>query len=90
MGPPSPPQNSGAPSFTCGTPCCRPGIQVCHEMHPAAAAYLESRSPLQDPAAHSQVQQGAITSSTPRLRSLAHRIDARDNDFDDDDRFEFS
>jgi len=97
MGPPSPPQNSGAPSFTCGTPCCRPGIQVCHEMHPAAAAYLESRSPLQDQAAHSQVQQGAITASPlPRLRRLGHRLgdSARTEhggiDFEDDDRFDFS
>jgi len=60
-------------------------------MHPAAVAYIESRSPFPD-----QVQQGAIASSTPRLRRLAHRLgDARDDEhggfeFEDDDRFEFS
>ena len=61
MGPSLPPQNSGSPCVSCSTPGCHPGI--CHEMHPALAAYLESQSPLQDQAAHSQVQQGPITAS---------------------------
>jgi len=68
-----------------------------HEMHPATATYPKSRSPLQDQAAHSQVQQGAITASPlPRLRRLGHRLgdSARTEhggiDFEDDDRFDFS
>ena len=64
MGPPSPPQNSGAPCFTCGTPGCRPGI---------CTRCILPRQPIQNPDLLSKIKLRTLKCSKALSRLLHPR-----------------